>query len=116
MSLYVIFIITGISQFHWKDMAGCLFLLKSNWFIKAYLGLYILTPVLNTFVKIANKSQIKLFLIVFFTYQTIYGWYGAVPFFAQGHSTLSFIGLYILGRYLNLHGALQNIGGVKFIC
>lgn len=94
----------GLVPLTLKGLAGCFVLLNWNWFIKAYIGLYILAPVLNTFVEKSTKKQFLYVLLSFFTFQTIYSWIsnGAV-FFESGYSTMSFIGLYLLARYINVY-------------
>lgn len=75
------------------------------WFIKAYVGLYLIAPFLNRFIEAATEKELKKFLIFFYIFQTIYGWlnlYGA-HWFEGGFSMISFMGLYILARYLRLH-------------
>lgn len=113
---YVVGLAIGTSRLDIKGIAGCFCLLSNHWFIKSYIGLYILAPILNAFVKVADKKQLKLLLIVFFLYQTIYGWSGAAAFFVKGYSTMSFIGLYLLGRYLNLYGNTQSTPPYVWIC
>ena len=78
-----------------------LFLEKgSSWFIKAYLGLYILSPVLNSFADNCSKQVFKTTLILFFSFQTYFGMInGSAAFIQFGYSVFSFIGLYLLGRY-----------------
>lgn len=73
------------------------------WYIAAYLILYTISPILNTFI---NNSNPKLLLSViggYFFLEFTYGWlceiHGAN--FKGGYSALSFIGLYLLGRYLH---------------
>ena len=113
---YVVGLAIGASRLDIKGIAGCFCLLSNHWFIKSYVGLYILAPILNSFVKVADKKQLKLLLIVFFLYQTIYGWSGAAAFFVNGYSTMSFMGLYLLGRYLNLYGNTQSTPPYIWIC
>lgn len=72
------------------------------WFVKAYIILYILAPILNTFTDKASKKQVRQFLIAFFSIQTIIGFVW-VSDFSKGYSALSFIGLYILARYIRLY-------------
>ncbi len=75
------------------------------WFVKSYLGLYIFAPVLNAFVAYADKKQYQTVLIVFFMFQTIYAfifWDGA-SYLQNGYSALSFMGLYLLARYVRLY-------------
>ena len=75
------------------------------WFIKAYIGLYLFAPMLNKYIEAATEKQLRIFLIIFYTFQTIYGWlnlYGA-HWFEGGFSMVSFCGLYILARYVRLY-------------
>lgn len=116
-SIYLTLLILGQTTLTLKGIAGCFCLTPLNWFIKAYSALYILSPVLNAFVEKASKKQLKYMLIAFFVFQTIWGWSGAAKFVAQGYSTFSFIGLYLLARYIRLFGnkVLTNWGGVIYI-
>lgn len=89
-----------------KEIATLLMLNGSDyWFVKSYIGLYILSPLLNSFVKSASKKQYITFLFAFYIFQLVYAWIspnGAI-YFAQGYSTLSFVGLYMLARYVRLY-------------
>lgn len=102
--IYLVMLVIGLLPLTLKGIAGCLVLLNWNWFIKAYIGLYILAPVLNAFVENASRKKYLCVLVSFFTFQTIYSWVsnGAV-FFEGGYSTMSFIGLYLLARYINVY-------------
>ena len=78
---------------------------ENLWFVKAYLLLYILSPVLNTFSDYAERHIFQFVLIGFFIMQTVYGWFYPdynMPF-SRGYSTISFMGLYLLARYVRLH-------------
>ena len=76
------------------------------WFVKAYLGLYIVSPVLNVFVAQATKRQMAVLLVGFFAFETVMGWmWPGVRWFERGFSLTSFVGLYLLARYVRLHPA-----------
>ncbi len=76
------------------------------WFVKAYLGLYIVSPVLNAFVAGATKRQMAVLLAGFFAFETVMGWmWPGVRWFENGFSLTSFVGLYLLARYVRLHPA-----------
>lgn len=78
---------------------------KWNWFIKSYVGLYILSPVLNSFAESASKRVFAQMLAAFFVFQTAF-WLFPMPhhdFIQSGFSTYSFVGLYLLARFANLH-------------
>lgn len=72
------------------------------WFITAYVGLYVLSPVLNAFAEKVNRKQFIVFLVVFYLVQFYYQLFFN-PNYASGYSILSFSGLYLIGRFLNLH-------------
>lgn len=81
-----------------------LFLFNSGdyWFIKAYLILYLLSPALNSFVSSATKRQFQLMLGSYLLFMFVYGWLepASIQFTMNGTTALSFIGLYLIGRYV----------------
>lgn len=89
-----------------SKMWGRFFLLGiwDYWFVKAYLALYILSPVLNAFVEKASRRQFGAVLAGFFALELVYGWWAPdTGWWAKGFSFPSFIGLYLLARFMRLH-------------
>jgi len=80
-----------------------------GWFIPAYLGLYLISPVLNQYAEHEDVRRFGWYLLIFFALQTFFdlGYRGWSIFgrgiFNNGYSILSFAALYLLGRYLRLH-------------
>lgn len=104
VGIYAIMMVLGLSSLSMKGIAECFVMLRMDWFIKAYIVLYILAPVLNSFVDTTDKKTFQITLVSFFVFQTLYSWVsGAAIFFEQGYSTMSFIGLYLLARYINVY-------------
>ena len=100
IGIYVFCLIFGFATFSLKGVAGCFLLLKWNWFIKAYLLLYIISPMLNAYIDSSTEKQHRMLLIYFYLFQTVYSWFSnAAFFFEHGYSTISFVGLYLLARY-----------------
>lgn len=101
-----------------KGMKDLILATSSNWFIKAYLQLYILSPVLNCFVKQASKSEFELILVGFFVFQTIYGWLfpASTDYIAGGYSPISFIGIYLLARYVRIHRPKWMRCSIRIYC
>ena len=96
----------------------------TDWFVGAYLGLYLLSPLINKYVDTASERELRTFLIVYLSVQILLGWFMpytcentkfeiAVPFmeFGNGYSVFAFIGLYCLARYVKIHGhtTLKNM-------
>ena len=99
-----------------KGVAACFQITTWNWFVKSYLCLYILSPVLNAFCEKADRKTFATVLLSYFIFQTIYGWTGSAKFILQGYSAISFCGLYLLAQYIRrfLLPAIDNknvIGG-----
>jgi hypothetical protein len=105
VALYAIMRLLGLTNSidinGWVDLI--LFKYGTFWFIKAYIVLYIFAPVLNSFAESAGKAKLKYFLISFYIVQTIYGFYINIGWFSSGYSPLSFMGLYLLARYMRLY-------------
>lgn len=74
------------------------------WFFKSYLIMYIFSPVVNAFLEKASKREVEVLLVLFFSVQTLWGWLSkGAGGFNYGYSGLSFIGLYMLARYVRLY-------------
>ncbi len=74
------------------------------WFVKTYLALYLLSPVLNAFVQTATQRQMAVTVLSLFAFQWIYGWvFEATSWLRAGYSLPSFVCLYLLARYLNVY-------------
>lgn len=76
---------------------------ESLWFVKAYLGLYLIVPLLNLYCKHAGERQLRYTIVLFYIYQTVYGFLGNNVTVSNGYTVFAFIGLYLLARYMRLH-------------
>lgn len=115
--IYLIMLITGRSTLTIRAIAECFSITPINWFIKSYIGLYIVSPILNAFIDKASRLQFTGTLIAFYVFQTIWGWSGAAKYFEQGYSAFSFMGLYLLSRYVKLfvNQDVSKWGGVIYL-
>lgn len=103
--MYAIGICIGKASFNINGLFQCFFVMQNAWFINSYIGLYILSPLLNLFCERSSERQLRYILIAFYLFQTIYGnLFNTGLFIEGGYSTFSFIGLYLLARYLRLYG------------
>ena len=99
-------LLLGAVIYNGKFTFKSLFLISSsNWFILDYLGLLLLCPFLNSYVDNANKTNFKIALLSLLAY---YIWFGYLPGFNtdfnHGYSILSFVIIYLIGRYIRLYG------------
>ena len=104
IGIYVICLIGGFAKLNISGVLYCFQMRDFGWFIKAYIGLLILAPILNVFIDNVGEKQLRNTLIFFYIFQTLYGWFpGGAQFFEYGYSTMSFVGLYLLARYIRLY-------------
>ena len=102
--IFFIYILLGWDTINLRSISECFIFGHEFWFIKAYLGLLILSPVLNAFVSIVPKRVLQVVLVSFYLYQCIYGWITPGAWFLHyGYSVTSFAGLYLLARYVRLY-------------
>lgn len=106
--LYLFFLLAGKSELSLGGLINCLGF--NNWFVMSYIGLYILSPLINSFLENTPKRRVGFLILSFFTFQTICGWTGFARFFDSGYSAMSFIGIYMLGAYMRI-----NINDCKFL-
>lgn len=107
IGIYSVMLILNLAEFTKIDIASSLMLFKQAscyWFVWAYIILYILSPVINTFCEKTTKETFKRTLILFFILQCIIDFTPYNNFFQQGYSPLSFIGLYIIAYYFKRFG------------
>lgn len=84
----------------WKTIIQCFLFGSSYWFVREYLILFILSPVLNSFMLNSTKgTQIKV-LLGFFVLEFSLGWIVDYSSFNGGYSGISFVGLYLLGGFV----------------
>lgn len=96
-----------LGDYSGRPLGGWLVLLLgwNYWFVKAYIILYLFSPILNAFIENVSKQQLLRFLLFFYITQTIYGWcFGDGGYFNRGYSPLSMMGLYLLARYIRIYG------------
>lgn len=89
---------------NWGALYKCLMFSDNAWFVKCYIGMYIFAPIMNAFVESADRLIFKRVLICFFVFQSLYGWFSnGAAFIEEGYSAFSFMGLYLLARYIHIY-------------
>ena len=97
------FLLLGKATFKIGYVTDMLIIGKQYWFVVSYLLLYLVSPILNTFVEHSSKREFQWMLLVFFGFQFVYSWIFGLEEFAGGYSALSFMGLYLLARYVKIY-------------
>jgi len=74
---------------------------SGEWFVGAYLGMYLLSPMMNAFMEKASREVLRKYVIVLLVLELMFGW--LVPtwgMISNGYSTLSFCILYMIAGYV----------------
>lgn len=79
---------TIISGFYW------------GWFPRAYVILFVISPLLESFCRTCPEQQLGKYILVFYLLSTVGGYFMLWSDFNEGMSALSLIGLYLIGAYL----------------
>lgn len=91
-----------LGKFH---ITSLLFFTNQNWFILCYLGLVLMTPILNAYVQNVEKNVFKIQLLLLFSLSIVSDFIpGIGGVFNRGCSVLSFSIIYLLGRYIRIYG------------
>lgn len=85
-----------------------LFISRSNWFIISYIGLILISPVLNSFVEKAHSKHLGGLILALLLYETWFSIFPArsaiEPGFHNGCSLIWFVIVYLIARYFRLFG------------
>lgn len=113
--IYAVLVILGKQEVSVKGVYKCLMLSENVWFVKAYIGMYILAPAVNEMIKHLPKAPAGGIIITFFIFQTIYGWLSeGAEWIREGYGAFSFLGLYMLARYVRTYQMSIFNKGIRF--
>lgn len=100
--IFLPFALSGNIELNRINILSSLLIYKNAyWFVWAYLILYILSPILNSFIENTDRLVYTRLLILFFSAQTIIFIFTPCGFFHNGgYDPLLFIGLYLLMAYI----------------
>ena len=115
--VYLFALLTHHVELKESDIKILFGLTGGYWFVMAYLGLYIFSPVLNAFVEKVSERQFRFFLIAFYSFQCFYSWITGYVNYFEGYSIFFFSGLYLTARYFRLYpvGIIRNRGALIYI-
>lgn len=98
--VYGIVISLNIAPFDLEGIKISLSFYEGYWFIMGYLGLYIFSPILNTFIDNASKNEYQIVLLSYFLFQSYFSWLSAWYDYYGGYSIVLFGGIYLSAAYL----------------
>lgn len=72
--IYALCVVFNKIDFSYYDFAKNI-IPQKRWFIWAYLGLMLVSPMLNSFVENTSKKELGMYLLIFFMLQLVFGWF-----------------------------------------
>lgn len=114
--ILIFFAIYSPQAINSSTLKGSFCIYDGYWFIVAYLGLYILSPILNAFCEKATKTQFRFLLIALYAFQCYFTWLTGYIDYYKGYGITFFCILYLTARYIRLYNIkfIQNHGGAIF--
>lgn len=98
---YTLCVALGRAPLDFQGLLSAFGIVKAPWFVPAYLGLYILSPLLNAYVERSTARQLGLTVLALYIFQTLYDCLGGgLGWINRGYSVFSFLGLYLLAAWL----------------
>lgn len=97
--VYALAIIIGVTSFNSIGIKESIGLYDGYWFIIGYLGLYIISPILNSFIENASKKSFLALLISLLLFQSFYSWLTAWYDYYNGYSIIMFSSIYLMAGY-----------------
>jgi len=99
-SVYFLAIVAGVSDFNLRGVGCCMGFYEGYWFVIGYLGLYLASPVLNTFINQASKRDMQIVLIGYYLFQSYCSWLSGWYDYYYGYSIILFSGIYLTSAYI----------------
>ena len=116
LTSYLVYV--GMSNgFSWQTLAERLLAFTHNgwWFVVSYVGLMLLSPLLNKAVENMTAKQLLHSILLFSVVILYFGWYQKVEPTNTGSSLISFIWIYLIGRYIGKYMTIDYIRSYRWI-
>lgn len=114
--ILIFFAIYSPQAINSSTLKGSFCIYDGYWFIVAYLGLYLLSPILNAFCEKATRTQFQFLLISLYAFQCYFTWLTGYIDYYKGYGITFFCILYLTARYIRLYNVklIQDHGGAIF--
>ena len=108
---YLLYVALTPSTLEIKPLLGRLMAFTHNhwWFVISYLCLLLVSPLLNAAIETISKNKLLICTILYGVIVIYFGWYKHLECTNAGYSFVSFIFLYLIGRYIGKYMSLEWI-------
>ncbi len=86
-----------------------------TWFIKTYIFLFLLSPILNTALDHFDKKQMRLVLLLLTGLCVYFGWFWQDNVNKDGYNLINFIWIYFIGYYLRHYYDVKKLKPIYYL-
>jgi hypothetical protein len=94
----------GVIRFGLKDFLQHADFISNFWFIRAYVPLFLLSPILNVFIERAGKRTARTTLLAYAFMDIVMGWGIDLLHVNGGYCLFHLAFIYLLARYIRVYG------------
>lgn len=105
VGIYTALALTGLIPWSWGKWveSWMVYTHTDLWYVPAYLGLWLVSPWLNTATESMSRRQFGTALGAFILFNVWAGWLWGGTFNAYGYTMVQLIMMYLIGRYISLY-------------
>lgn len=117
VGIYLALIVSGMLPWRWAEFMDSVLIYTHSdlWYVPAYLGLYVLSPVLNSAIKYLEQKQFLWTLLSFVAFNVYCGWMWGASFNATGYTIMQLIMMYLIGQYIGRYGHDWDFGNKTYL-
>lgn len=111
VGIYMAVAIVFPGQFSWMGWLESWMVLTHTdlWYVPAYFGLMLLSPVLNAGLDALPKRTFAVVLALFIGFNLWCGWWWHGSFNPTGYTLVQLVTVYMIARYIRLHVSMESI-------
>jgi len=102
--IYFIFVLTGLIRFNIKDFLIHADFISNSWFVRAYVPLFLLSPILNLFVQHAGERMARTVILAYAFLDIVLGWGIDLLHVHGGYCLFHLCLIYLIARYIRVYG------------
>lgn len=107
-TVYAIFFPCKVSWTGWLE-SWMVLTHTDLWYVPAYFGLMLLSPVLNVVLDALSRRTFAVVLAVFIVFNQLCGWWMHGAFNPTGYTLVQLVQVYMIARYIRLHVSIEGI-------
>lgn len=102
--VYLVFMALGLIRFNIKDFLLHADFISNSWFIRAYIPLFLFSPIMNLFIEHAGERTARTTLLAYAFLDIVLGWGVDLMHIGGGYCLFHLCLIYLIARYIRVYG------------